>query len=124
MTAFPLLPDVKSTLQSWRTALEGFRLSRDAIDVDAKELANNQILKYNSATKKYESVGELLEDISIAAGAEQSASHSLGVVPKMIIFTYRKGGHVEDGDTENTAQKIYLENRGTTAATVSVLVLP
>lgn len=68
---------------------------------------------------------QLIEGISVALNTlNQAQAHTLGRVPSMVLIIKEQGGKVEHGTTAVTSTNIYLSNRGTTAATVSILVFP
>lgn len=119
---------VKATFGRWAAELRRKRLlDLPPDDYDPK---SGDLLRYDgqywqptTLRNALSTSGEHYEDISISAGSEVGTAHTLGATPKMIIITKRQGGLVEDGPTSHTTTTFYLKNRGTTAATVSVLLV-
>jgi hypothetical protein len=69
--------------------------------------------------------GKLITGISVPANTlNQAQAHGLGSTPSLWWTVLEQGGKVEHGTTAMSSTNIYLSNRGTTAATVSVLVFP
>lgn len=131
--SYPIFGNWRDTLMNWRAILGSLRLSSHVRDVSISSRVNNDTLMYNSRLRRWENkslynvltnAGEFHEDIALTAGSEVGTVHNLGVAPKMVLITKRVGGLVEDGPTAHTPTAFYLKNRGTTAATVSVLLIP
>ena len=68
---------------------------------------------------------ELIEGIAVPRETlNQAIAHLIGRVPSFYQIIKFSGGNVEHGTTAYTSTNVYISNRGTTAATVSILVFP
>ncbi len=68
---------------------------------------------------------ELIENIAVPRETiNQAIAHLLNKIPSQVWIIRASGGNVEHGTTAYTSTNVYVSNRGTTAATISVLVFP
>lgn len=66
-----------------------------------------------------------LQSQAVAVGGSDVAiAHTMGKIPSIVWVVHQRGGKVENSSTASTLTNVYLVNRGTTAATVDILLFP
>lgn len=100
MAVFGLLPDLKTTIQTWAAGLRRLTFTENFS-------------------------GELFQGVEIEANTEIAVRHGLGVTPRYVFAVKNRGGVFENGDTADTDTFIYIKNSDSSnAGTFDILVLP
>jgi hypothetical protein len=104
VNSYPIFANWKPTLRTWRALL-------------------SNALKSLSLTKNFG--GTLVTNVTVGAKSEVAVKHGLGRVPTYVMLAKKRGGMIENGDTADSTEYVYLKNKAsTTDGVVDVLIIP